>query len=520
MNRELRSFRRPLASPGPVLGLAIALSLLAGALSLSGAQPSANAATFGIGVASDLAYDAGSRAPLGSRLTPVPLYPAPHGGVGTEFWSDPAAGSLVHPGTRARLYVRPNADCYLTVFSIDTEGRVRLLFPGHQDDGWVEGGRTLVLPTRRAGYDLVFDGPPGLEYVYALATLDPVVDRYPEWMVDGRVWTPDPWAEDDDADTYFTGWVVGDPFYSIRTFCDELVPYPHEVDRYSTSYLTFQVSRPVSYPRYLCSDCHSHVWVDPYGPPCSAVSIRLGPDHCTGVIDFRIVFVPRYRYEVSRHWRPRAWHGRNWAPPDGRWVWSSPDRKHLRHEFADARGAWIPRGSDHRDNANDRPDRDRRDGDRNAWSRAHEERLESTVHGTRAPAGRVEAPDQRPPDPRPDQRPDQKLDRGNGRNKDGVQHSGGVVAPRQPAPAPRDGGKPEVRSENRPRGQSAEVKPEERPKAEKAERAKVERSKAEPKKEVREQRENREKPSSRKAPATQDERSRGRSVEERGRRGR
>ena len=57
------------------------------------------------------------------------LVPVPTSGIEVEFWSDPAAGSLVQPGGRARLYARTNADCYLTVFSVDTEGRMRLLYP-------------------------------------------------------------------------------------------------------------------------------------------------------------------------------------------------------------------------------------------------------------------------------------------------------------------------------------------------------------------------------------------------------
>jgi hypothetical protein len=312
----------------------------------------------------------------------------PAGNLDIRLWSDPGPGSLVHPGDRARLYFRTNADCYVTVFSVDTEGRVRLLFPGPREDGFVPGERTWSVPRRHAGYDLRFSGPPGIEYVYAVASFAPMYDRYPVWLSEGRMLDPYEWGWEDDGGVWETGWVVGDPFYRMRSFCERLVPDPHRTDSYATAYVYFHLGRRVYYPRYLCSDCHSAGWIDPYGPACSAVRIHVGDFACSGWIDFRIGYRPCFTYEVWRHWRPRGGCPPNWNGPGGRWVWSSADgRRSIRDSFRDAGGPGreFPggdvRGGEVRDER--KPDRDgwgrgpgqRPDKPESPWSRSHMERI-------------------------------------------------------------------------------------------------------------------------------------------------
>jgi hypothetical protein len=366
----------------------------------------------------------GGAAPVVVQDPAVNLAPVPHQGLRVELWSDPDAGAVVRPGTRARLYMRPNADCYLTLLSVDTEGRVSILFPTYDDDGWIPAHQTCVVPSRRAGYDLVFADPPGLEYVYAVASLDPM--RYPRWSYsDYQEAADDP----DSGDAYQTGWVVGDPFYRMQAFCNDLVPYPDRYDTYDMAWVYFNVGHRVEYPRYLCSDCHAGAIIDPYGPVCPAVGIRCAPVAYAGWFDFSVVFVPRYRYEVHQAWRPRGWQGRRWNGPDGRWVWSSVDgRDRLRRSFVDAprerpasAGPWRrgpdarkpgairrpdARGPDGRVREEDAPPpKDPRAPGRRGetraslgwirgpvrqdgvalWRRAQEERLESTVKQMRGP---------------------------------------------------------------------------------------------------------------------------------------
>lgn len=364
------------------------------------------------------------------------LVPVPTAGVEVELWSDPPAGSLVDPGTSARLYVRANADCYLTVFSVDTEGRVRLLSPRPFEDGWVSAGRTYRFPESGSGFDLRFAGPPGMEYVYALASLHPTHSRYPSWMTPGMAPMPPLESWDDDSDVYRRGRVMGDPFYQVRDFCEELVPYPQQRDAYATAWVYFHLGRRVPYPRFLCSDCHGGGAVDPYGPACRAVRVRAGDAGCSGRIDFRLSWYPQYTYEVWTGWRPRTWHGGRWNGPDGRWVWSSADgRRVLRRHFLDAcppnQHGPGPRGRDFREDGSRRDERggrfvvppadpraDPRIGrevrpprpkDDNVWGRGFEERLRRAVgekeerrgHGNKPEPDRPRGPEVRNAEPGP-----------------------------------------------------------------------------------------------------------------------
>jgi hypothetical protein len=355
------------------------------------------------------------------------LVPVPTAGIEVELWSDPPAGSLVRPGNRARLYARASVDCYLSVFSVNTEGRMRLLYPISSEDGWIGAGQTCRVPEPESGWDLVFAGPPGMEYVYAVASLYPLRARYPVWMGQGLEPAPLPDDWNDEIDPYRTGWVVGDPFYQVRTFCEELVPYPEQRDTYATAWVYFNLGRRVPYPRYVCADCHWGGGVDPYGPACIAVQIRVGDVPCAGYIDFRRTWFPRYTYEVWTGWRPRHWSGDRWDGPDGRWVWSSSDgHRELRDRFSDARsrGRNVP---GHRDR-DDRPGpvpwgrlpgepgrgdvRDGRDGrqvnprgdgrevrpprtaEPNPWGRGFEERLRRSVGEKEEQRGREVRPPQ------------------------------------------------------------------------------------------------------------------------------
>ena len=55
-------------------------------------------------------------------------------------------------GDRARVYVSTEQDAFLTVLRIDTDGRVRVLFPHDPwDDNWVPGGRTFEVEDRDGG---------------------------------------------------------------------------------------------------------------------------------------------------------------------------------------------------------------------------------------------------------------------------------------------------------------------------------------------------------------------------------
>ena len=74
-------------------------------------------------------------------------------------------------GARARVYVSADRNAYLTVLRIDTDGRVRVLFPQDPwDDNYVSGGRTFEVEDRDGGHAFRVDDAPGEGYIFAINT--------------------------------------------------------------------------------------------------------------------------------------------------------------------------------------------------------------------------------------------------------------------------------------------------------------------------------------------------------------
>lgn len=119
---------------------------------------------------------------LEPNLVPVPTTPS-HGAV--RVWTSGGEGQLFYPGENVEVFFRTNRDAYVVVVDIDTRGRARLLFPTRsRDDGFVEAGRTMALPGRRAGYRLMVTGPAGLERIVAFASDSPIADEWEDLLAD------------------------------------------------------------------------------------------------------------------------------------------------------------------------------------------------------------------------------------------------------------------------------------------------------------------------------------------------
>ncbi len=218
-----------------------------------------------------------------------------------ELWV--SGDNLFRRGDRARVYFRTDEDAYVTVVRIDTDGRVDILFPEDPyDDNEVRGGHTY----RVYGHgqeSFVINDYPGLGYIFAIASWEPFdYDRVSR----GRHWDYH----------YAGGRVHGDPYIAARDFADMLLD-PRAT--YSFDVAEYHVERRVSYPRFLCYDCHAYrpyqVW-NPYSHACVKFRIVVWDDpyyypyHRYG--GRRVVYVrervrePRYEFkELPRGTRPR-----------------------------------------------------------------------------------------------------------------------------------------------------------------------------------------------------------------------
>ena len=75
-----------------------------------------------------------------------------------------------------RFNFRAETDCYLTMINLGTSGKITVLFPNrYRPDGRIEGGKVYRTETRGdMPFKIRAKGPPGLELVKVIATLQPL----------------------------------------------------------------------------------------------------------------------------------------------------------------------------------------------------------------------------------------------------------------------------------------------------------------------------------------------------------
>lgn len=283
------------------------------------------------------------------------IAPADHRGrppLRVHLWTDRGDDALYHPGERVLIRVTTNDDAYVSVYDIDTEGRVRVLFPAPACDGFVRAREVVTLPGPHADFDYVVTGPPGIETIEAVASRA----RLESWEDGGREdddWEDGDWDEDEngewDEDTDWDGGsplaarpratglrVAGDPFVAVRHLNHRLVPEGCDDRDYDTAYVSLYVGERVSYPRYSCNDCHgSHHGYDPYADHCSVFSVRVNlgwvyPRHQVTVIHRHQAAEPRYVYVRHRDVPARYKHLKR--------TWPASDRVTIRKEFSRSPG--------------------------------------------------------------------------------------------------------------------------------------------------------------------------------------
>lgn len=205
--------------------------------------------------------------------------------------------SPYHRGDRVRVYVRPENDGYITVVRIDTDGRVRVLFPREPwEDNFARGGRTFeVLDRGQRAFQV--DDYPGVGYVFAISSPDPFdFDPY----VLGDHW---------DYRTIADGRVRGDPYVTATDFAARIA----NRGTYDYDLVPYYVEQHYDYPRFVCYDCHTYVsyrYWDPYRYHCSR---------------FRLVIYDNWYYYPYRRYPGRRVVIRRPRRPEPRYVFKDYD---------------------------------------------------------------------------------------------------------------------------------------------------------------------------------------------------
>src|SRR5438552_11392725 len=92
-----------------------------------------------------------------------------------ELWANRADAAVYTRGERVQLFFQLDQDAYVTIFRVDTDGRVRVLFPREPwDDNFARGGRQFEVDGRQLSSEAFsIDDYPGVGYLFAVASADP-----------------------------------------------------------------------------------------------------------------------------------------------------------------------------------------------------------------------------------------------------------------------------------------------------------------------------------------------------------
>ncbi len=170
-----------------------------------------------------------------------------------EIWTNHLDGDY-YVGDKVVINFRANRDAFVAIYSVDSRGRVNLLFPSYPNqDNYIYGGATYSLPGPDDDYDLVVAGPEGVENIQIIASRErfPIPDWYP---VSGLV-------SDWDDRLEYMDYLNGRYFvrYGGQKFAfDRTALYVNEWEPY--------YFRPVYYPSYPSWAVSGNAYIDyPWG---------------------------------------------------------------------------------------------------------------------------------------------------------------------------------------------------------------------------------------------------------------
>jgi Domain of unknown function (DUF4384) len=179
-------------------------------------------------------------------------------------WSD--RDDPYHRGDGARVYLSAERPAHVAVFRVDTDGRIRTLFPRDPwGDTYVRRARQFEVTGGRGGRSFVVDDYPGVGYLFAVASTRPFdfgdIARGDYWdyrMIEG-------------------GGIRGDPYVALADLAARIAPdgkYDYDISPY-------YVERHYDYPRFVCYDCHAYAkydeW-DPYRRGCTRFRVVIYDD--------------------------------------------------------------------------------------------------------------------------------------------------------------------------------------------------------------------------------------------------
>lgn len=376
-----------------------------------------------------------------------------------ELWTDRGDAAVYTRGDRVRVFFRLERDAFVTIFRIDTDGRVRVLFPREPwEDNFARGGREFEVDGRSTSDAFTIDDYPGVGYLFAVASADP--------FVYDAIESDDHW----DYRVIADGRVRGDPYVALTDLAQRIVPEGYADWDYDV--VSYNVERHYDYPRFLCYDCHSYVswpYWDPYYYSCVRFRIVIFDDPWYYPYRYyggtRTVFVRPYRPQPRFIFKD--WGGS--LPSRDRFVTRERERPVNDNQRRGVTGRDLgglgiiqpPNVRDRRERPGDagQPDRPGNDDDRGRGRRERPDRPDQPDRPDRP--GRPDRPDQpdRPDNPHNPNRPDRpgRPDRPDQPNRPDRPERPQILPPREPPP--RKEPSPRVEPRREPRSEPPRAEP-------------------------------------------------------------
>jgi hypothetical protein len=169
-------------------------------------------------------------------------------------------------GQSAQVFLSVDQPAYVAVFRVDTDGRIRVLFPRDpRGDTYVADGRTFEVGASPGVRSFTVDEFPGVGYLFAVASTSPLdfddLTRGDDWdsrRIDG-------------------GRIRGDPYVALTALAERIAPERE----YDYDVVPYYVEHRYDYPRFVCYDCHAYAgydeW-DPYRTPCTRFRLAIRDD--------------------------------------------------------------------------------------------------------------------------------------------------------------------------------------------------------------------------------------------------
>lgn len=176
---------------------------------------------------------------------------------------DPA--DPVPPGEPVRVRVELSEPSHLLLLRVDTEGRVRVIFPAQPwDDATFAAGAGLAPGRPDGGSAFIADDATGTGYLLAIASKS-ALDLEP--MTAGSAWN---------LEAVGAGRMDGDPYEALSLIAARIAP----AGAYDYDIAPYHVGKRHEYPRFVCYACHRGAaagW-DAYTEACERFTLVVHDD--------------------------------------------------------------------------------------------------------------------------------------------------------------------------------------------------------------------------------------------------